>query len=43
MVFEKMCIEGGGGLKAFERFIWDTKLSLSEQKIKILTFIYLRE
>ena len=36
MVFEKMYIEGGG-LKTFKCFTWDTKLSLSKQKIKILT------
>ena len=36
MVFEKKYIEGGG-LKTFDCFMWDTKLPLYKQKIKILT------
>ena len=35
-VLKKKYIEGGG-LKTFDCFMWDTKLPLYKQKIKILT------
>ena len=42
MVFEKN-VRRTGGSERFQCFTQDTKLSLSKQKIQILTLIFLRE